>query len=90
MSAGRVYISRSARSRGGRPARRGQYFDEIKPEVWAFRIGGYQPMAKWLKDRKGRTLGFDDLTHYGRMVAALRVTIRLMGEIDRVGVVPSE
>ena len=47
-------------------------------------------MEKWLKDRKGRTLGFDDLTHYGRMVAALRVTIRLMGEIDRVGVVRSE
>ena len=90
VTEGRVYLSRSRRARGGRPARQGQYFEGIEPEVWDFQIGGYQPMAKWLKDRKGWTLGFDDLTHYGRMAAALRETIRLMGEIDRVGVVRSE
>ena len=86
VSEGRVYLGRSARSRAGRTARQGQYFEGIEPEVWGFRIGGYQPMEKWLKDRKGRTLGFDDLTHYGRMAAALRETIRLMREIDQVGV----
>ena len=70
----------------GRTGRQGQYFEGIEPEVWEFRIGGYQPMAKWLKERKGQTLGFEDLTHCGRMAAALRERIWLMREIDRVEV----
>lgn len=82
---GRVYLGRSVRLRRSRPAQQGQYFEGIEPEVWSFRTGGYQPMDKWLKDRKGRTLGFEDLTHYGRMAGTIRETIRLMGEIDRAG-----
>ena len=39
-------------------------------------------MDKWLKDRKGRTLTFDDITHYQRMAAALQETIRLTAAID--------
>ena len=85
VTAGRVYLSRSVGRRAGKPPRQGQYFEGIEPEVWAFQIGGYQPMEKWLKDRKGRTLGFDDLKHYERMGAAIGETIRLMGEIDQVG-----
>ena len=41
-------------------------------------------LEKWLKDRKGRTLSYDDVTHYGKMVVALKETIRLMGEIDEI------
>ena len=26
-------------------------------------IGGYRVCEKWLKDRRGRTLSYDDLTH---------------------------
>jgi predicted helicase len=63
-----------------------RYFEGIEPEVWAMQIGGYQPLQKWLKDRKGRTLSFDDALHYMRMVVALRETRRLMGEID--GLIP--
>lgn len=59
-----------------------QYFEGVPPEVWAFHVGGYQVCAKWLKDRKGRRLTYDDLTHYQYVVAALAETIRLMGEID--------
>ena len=47
-------------------------------------IGGYQVLHKWLKDRKGRTLSYDDVTHYGKIVVALKETIRLMQEIDEV------
>ena len=39
---------------------------------------------KWLKDRKGRTLLKDDITHYHKIVVALSETIRLMKEIDKV------
>ena len=59
-----------------------QYFEGILPEVWAFTIGGYQVCQKWLKDRKGRTLTFEDLHHYQKIVVALAETIRLMEEID--------
>ena len=85
VAEGRVYIGASAQARRGRPAIRGQYFEGIEPDVWEFRIGGYQPLQKWLKDRKGRELTFDDLRHYGRIAAAQRETIRLMAEIDEVG-----
>jgi hypothetical protein len=52
--------------------------------VWNFHIGGYQVCEKWLKDRKGRTLSQDDLTHYQKIVVGLNETIRIMGEIGEV------
>jgi len=61
-----------------------QYFEGVPPEVWEFHVGGYQVCAKWLKDRKGRQLSYDDLTHYQFVVAALAETIELMREIDEV------
>jgi predicted helicase len=68
--AGRVYINRE------------QYFDGVPLEVWEFHVGGYQVCQKWLKDRKGRTLSFEDIRHYQRIVAALAETITLMERID--------
>ncbi len=59
-----------------------QYFDNVPPEVWGYHIGGYQVCQKWLKDRKGRQLSYDDLTHYRGIVAALARTIELQAEID--------
>jgi len=37
---------------------------------------------QWLKDRKGRQLSYDDLTHYQQMVAVLAETLELQAEID--------
>jgi predicted helicase len=56
-----------------------QYFDHVPPEAWEFYIGGYQPAQKWLKDRKGRKLEFEDIRHYQRIVRVLWETERLMG-----------
>ncbi len=61
-----------------------QYFEGVAPELWAHMVGGYQVLDKWLKDRKGRTLTSDDITHYQRIVRSLRETQRLMREIDEV------
>ncbi|MEI6314566.1 MAG: type ISP restriction/modification enzyme, partial [Syntrophus sp. (in: bacteria)] len=61
-----------------------QYFEGISPEVWEFYIGGYQVLGKWLKDRQGRQLSYDDLTHYQQVVVALQKTIELMEKIDNV------
>lgn len=63
-----------------------QYFDNVPQQVWEFFIGGYQPAQKWLKDRKERELSFDDILHYQKIIVALNETIRLMAEVDKVGV----
>lgn len=66
----RVYISKA------------QYFEGVPSQVWEFQVGGYQVCEKWLKDRRGRQLTYDELTHYQKIVVALQETIRLMAEID--------
>ncbi len=63
-----------------------QYFDQIPEIAWNFYIGGYQPAQKWLKDRKGRTLNFEDIVHYQKIILALSETDRLMKEIDKIEV----
>jgi hypothetical protein len=79
LEKGRVYISEGKPKEG----KAGQYFDGVPPEVWNFHLGGYQVCEKWLKDRKGRVLSYDDRIRYQKIVVALQETIRLMGEIDR-------
>jgi hypothetical protein len=59
-----------------------QYFGNVPLEAWNFYIGGYQPAQKWLKDRKGRVLSYDDKLHYQRVVRVLRETKEIMEEID--------
>ncbi len=78
LAQGRVYISKDK----PRQNRQGQYFEGVPPEVWEFYVGGYQVCEKWLKDRRGRTLSYQDLQHYRKVVLALKETIRLMKEID--------
>ena len=41
-----------------------------------------EPAQKWLKDRKGLTLSFEDVKHYQRIIYVLQQTGRLMQEID--------
>ena len=61
-----------------------QYFDNIPLRAWEFYIGGYQPAQKWLKDRRGRTLHFEDILHYQKIIVALYETDVLMKEIDKI------
>ena len=61
-----------------------QYFDGVPESAWNFFIGGYQPAQKWLKDRKGLTLSFEDVKHYGRIIYVLQQTERIMMEIDEI------
>ncbi|HIK10148.1 MAG TPA: N-6 DNA methylase [Oscillatoriaceae cyanobacterium M33_DOE_052] len=61
-----------------------QYFAPVTPDIWNFHIGGYQVCEKWLKDRKGRVLSFDDLSHYQNILSILGSTIEMMGEVDGI------
>jgi hypothetical protein len=72
------------------PVGRGNLKNTVGPEdvfnyaYTVFHVGGYQPCQKWLKDRKGRALSYDDMQHYRKIVVALAETIRVMAEIDAV------
>lgn len=61
-----------------------QGFEGVPEDVWEFHIGGYQVCEKWLKDRRERELSTEDIVHFGKVVVALRETIRLMVEVDAV------
>ena len=61
-----------------------QYFAAVPVIAWEFYIGGYQPAQKWLKDRRDRTLDFEDILHYQKIIVALSETHRIMQEIDKV------
>lgn len=61
-----------------------QYFENVPLVAWGFYIGGYQPAQKWLKDRKGRELSFEDIMHYQKIIVALKKTSELMKEIDMI------
>jgi type ISP restriction-modification system protein len=67
---GRVWINRE------------QCFAAVPAVAWDFFIGGYQPAQKWLKDRKGRALGFEDIRHYQRIIKILSETDRIMSGIE--------
>jgi hypothetical protein len=54
----------------------------VPDAVRSFYIGGYQPAQKWLKDRKGRALEFENILHYQTIIVALTETDRLMKEIE--------
>lgn len=70
FDAGRVWINTD------------QYFDNVPLAAWEHHIGGYQPAQKWLKDRKGRALTYDDIRHYQRIIKILSETDRIMGDIE--------
>ena len=66
----RVYVNRT------------QYFGPLPREIYEYRIGGYQVCQKWLKDRKERRLGLDDIRTYCRMVTAINRTLTIQQQID--------
>lgn len=58
-----------------------QYFANVPELAWNFYIGGYQPAQKWLKDRKNRTLTYDGISHYRKIIAILLETHKLMQKL---------
>lgn len=71
-ASGRVYINDT------------QFFGGVPEPVWEVHVGGYRVAEKWLKDRKGRQLSFEEVMHYHEVVAALARTLELQAELDRI------
>ena len=61
-----------------------QYFTNVEQEIWNYFIGGYQVINKWLKDRKGKYLTDDEIKTYIKIIEALKQTLILQKEIDRL------
>ena len=78
------YVPPTKSDRGQLWINRNQYFEGVTPDIWAFYIGGYRPAEKWLKDRKGRDLSFDDVDCYCKICAVLTETIQIMASIDKI------
>jgi len=66
----RVYINKT------------QYFSHISHDIWEYRVGGYQVMEKWLKDRKERKLSLEDIRHYIKIARVFQLTLRYREKID--------
>lgn len=56
----------------------------ISDETWMQTIGGYEVLAKWLKDRKGTMLTDKDREHFISIIGALEKTQEIMMEIDSI------
>lgn len=69
---GKIYFNKS------------QFIDGVSEEQWKQYIGGYQPLQKWLKDRKGLAVSDKDILHYRKMISALRLTADVMREISYI------
>ena len=59
-----------------------QYFVEVKPSTNEFSIGGYAPLQKWLKDRKGLCLTRDDIHLFKKIISVIEKTITIVNTID--------
>lgn len=62
-----------------------QYFGKVPASAWEFPLAGYQPAQHWLKHRRGRELGWQDVRQYQRILKVLVETDRLMTGIDQDG-----
>lgn len=59
-----------------------QYFGNVPETAWELQIGGYQPAQKWLKDRNGIPISFEDVKQYQRILKVLSETDRIMKTIE--------
>jgi len=54
----------------------------IDQEVWDYRVGAYAACAKWLNDRRGRTLTAQDLLNFGGVVSRIESLVAIRREVD--------
>lgn len=68
---GRVFINKN------------DYFEEVDEEAWTFTMCGYQPLQKWMKDKKGTVLQEIDVIRFEKMENAIRKTIAIMNQMEK-------
>ena len=53
----------------------------ISPDVWEYRIGGYQVLDKWFKSHKGESLTIETFEHISNVAGLLAETIKASNEL---------
>ena len=61
-----------------------QHFTDVPLAVWEYEVGAYQVCEKWLKDRRGEELRYEDVRQYRAILVAVAETLRVMEAIDGV------
>lgn len=59
------------------------YFDEVKPEVWDYTIGGYQVLDKYLKSHKGEEIDYE---YFQKIIAILHKSLEIEEQISRIDI----
>jgi predicted helicase len=59
-----------------------QYFEGITQAMWDYKVGSYNPLEKWLKDRRGRTLSADDRRHYETFATAISKVVEELPQVE--------
>ena len=62
----------------------GDCIKNVPEEIWNMFFGGYQPLQKWLKDRRNEEIGKNEIDHYMHMITVLKETKEIMAEIDNI------
>lgn len=62
-----------------------QYFSGVSDDVWNYFIGNYNPIEKWLKDRKGsEPLSYSDITRLEKIASIIWKSIHIEDAIDAI------
>lgn len=64
--------------------RNGDKISNVPEIIWNMYFGGYQPLQKWLKDRKGDVLTQSDIRHFQSIITTLVATDEIMHQIDNI------
>jgi predicted helicase len=61
-----------------------QYFEKVTPQIFEFKIGGYEPIDKYLKSRKDRVLTIDEVETVEKIIKVIDFTIDNITEIENL------
>ncbi|WP_257874506.1 type ISP restriction/modification enzyme [Helicobacter sp. 11S03491-1] len=59
---------------------RSLYFTNVLPEVWEYKIGGYQVLDKYLKSHKDEMI---DIEYFSKIIKTLHESLQLESEIAK-------
>jgi hypothetical protein len=57
---------------------------KISKEMWGYKIGAYQVLEEYLKDRKKREMSLEEIGHYMRVAKALKRKTQGEEEVRRM------
>jgi len=60
-----------------------QFFGNVPEKVWNYFIGGYQPLQKFLKERKNRILSNEESDCFEEMIVSISETILIMEQMEK-------